>query len=88
VIAVADCDAHIRNALNNAMKSASEALELPRSYSLEIHSNMSKQLVTLSDAVRDMRNEVIYSSLQPEDAEELRNILQEIIRYSLIPLPH
>ncbi|KAI5788130.1 hypothetical protein FPQ18DRAFT_53957 [Pyronema domesticum] len=70
----------IANALNNAMKSASEALELPRSYSLEIHSNMSKQLVTLSDAVRDMRNEIIYSSLHPEDAEELRNILQEIIR--------
>ncbi|KAF8534386.1 hypothetical protein BDD12DRAFT_988808 [Trichophaea hybrida] len=73
----------VANALNNAMCSAVKALELPRAYSLEIHSNMSKQLVSLSDAVRDMRNEITFSSLKPDDIEQLRNILQEVIRHVL-----
>jgi hypothetical protein len=78
LLLIGNCD---RNALNNAMCSAVKALELPRAYSLEIHTNMSKQIVNLSDAVRDMRNEITFSSLKPDDVEQLRNILQEVIRH-------
>jgi len=62
------------------MESALRALVLPRVYSLEIHSNMGKQLVNLSDAVRDMRNEITITSLNPADVEQLRNLLQSVIR--------
>jgi hypothetical protein len=62
------------------MHSALDALELPRAASLEIHSNMGKQLVDLSDAVRDMKNEVTFMPLKPDLFPELRNLLQSVIR--------
>ncbi|KAI5800085.1 hypothetical protein EDC01DRAFT_534020 [Geopyxis carbonaria] len=67
-------------ALHNATQSALEALVLPRNYSLEIHSNMGAQLVNLSDAVRDMRNEVTITTISPDDVEQLRNKFQAMIR--------
>lgn len=53
---------------------------VPRLYSPEIYRNMSLQLVNLSEAVRDMRSEIIFSSLKPGDALYLRNLLQAVIR--------
>lgn len=70
----------IRAALHKALLSALEGLVLPRPYSPETHRNMSLQLVNLSEAVRDMRSEIILSSLKPDDAEQLRNLLQAAIR--------
>lgn len=67
-------------AIHNALESSIRALELPRPYSVESRSDMSAQLVHISEAVRHMRNELIYTSLSPSDAWELRNILQSVIR--------
>ena len=49
---------------------------------------MSKQLVNLSDAVRDMRNEITFTSLKPDDVEQLRNILQAVIRHMAQNINH
>lgn len=70
----------IRAAFHKALLSALEGLVLPRPYSPETHRNMSLQLVNLSEAVRDMRSEIIFSSLEPADALDLRNLLQAAIR--------
>lgn len=70
----------IRAALHKALVSAQEGLVLPRPYSPETHRNMSLQLVNLSEVVRDMRSEIIFSSLKSEDALHLRNLLQAAIR--------
>jgi hypothetical protein len=48
---------------------------------------MSEQIVKLSDAVRDMRNEVTFTSLKPSDAEQLRNLLQSVIRHIMAIKP-
>lgn len=48
---------------------------------------MSAQLVNLSETVRDMRNEVCICRISPDDAEQLRNMLQELIR-DLMSLKH
>lgn len=77
---ITNSDREYRTALHDSMESALRALVLPRTYSLEIHSNMSKQLVNLSDAVRDMRNEATITALEPADVEQLRNLLQSVIR--------
>lgn len=74
--------------MNGAIRSSLKALQLPRPYSLEIHSDMSKQLVNLSDAVRDMRNEITFTSLKPDDVEQLRNILQAVIRHMAQNINH
>jgi hypothetical protein len=65
--------------LHKAISSSLEALILPRAYSLEIHRNMSEQLVKLSDCVRDMRLEIVYTPLKPDDVEKLQNLLQAAI---------
>lgn len=70
----------IRAAFHKALLSALEGLVVPRPYSPEIYRNMSLQLVNLSEAVRDMRSEIIFSSLKPGDALYLRNLLQAVIR--------
>lgn len=70
----------IRAALHKALLSALEGLVVPRPYSPETYRNMSLQLVNLSEAVRDMRSEIILSSLEPGDALYLRNLLQAVIR--------
>lgn len=70
----------IRAALHGALLSALEGLVVPRPYSPEIYRNMSLQLVNLSEAVRDMRSEIVLSSLKPEDTLYLRNLLQAVIR--------
>lgn len=70
----------IRAALHKALLSALEGLVVPRPYSPGTYRNMSLQLVNLSEAVRDMRSEIILSSLKPEDALYLRNLLQAVIR--------
>lgn len=49
---------------------------------------MSKQLVNLSDAVRDMRNEITLTSLKPDHVEQLRNILQAVIRHMVQNINH
>lgn len=70
----------IRAALHKALLSALEGLVVPRPYSPETYRNMSLQLVNLSEAVRDMRSEIVLSSLKPGDALCLRNLLQAVIR--------
>ncbi|KAA8909151.1 hypothetical protein FN846DRAFT_627486 [Sphaerosporella brunnea] len=77
----------VATALHNAIDSALKALELPRPYSLEVHSNMSKQIVKLSDAVRDMRNEITFTSLRPADVDQLRILLQSVIRHIMAIKP-
>lgn len=84
---VADPAFCYRVALHNAMESALKALVLPRKASLEIHSKMGEQIVSLSDAVRDMRNEITFSALRPDDAEQLRNLLQSVIRHIMAIKP-
>ncbi|KAL7276352.1 Zinc finger protein [Rhizina undulata] len=69
-----------RLALHNAIQASLEGLVLPRPYSPEVRRNMSLQLVNLSEAVRDMKIEITYSFLKPEDVEQLRNLLQAVIK--------
>ncbi|RPA99290.1 hypothetical protein L873DRAFT_915094 [Choiromyces venosus 120613-1] len=67
-------------ALHKAVISAMEGLVLPRPYSPATHQNMNHQLVNLSEAIRDMRGEIVISYLRPDDAEQLRNLMQAVIR--------
>ena len=69
-----------RAALHTAVMSAMEGLVLPRSYSPATHQNMNLQLVNLSEAIRDMRGEIVISYLRPDSAEKLRNLMQAVIR--------
>jgi hypothetical protein len=48
---------------------------------------MSEQIVKLSDAVRDMRNEITFTALKPSDAEQLRNLLQSVIKHIMAIKP-
>ncbi|KAG0135411.1 hypothetical protein HOY82DRAFT_536830 [Tuber indicum] len=67
-------------ALHRALISAVEGLVLPRPYSPAAHQNMNLQLVYLSEAIRDMRGEIVISYLRPDNAEQLRNLMQAVIR--------
>lgn len=69
-----------RAALHKAVMSAMEGLVLPRPYSPAAHRNMNLQLVNLSEAIRDMRGEIVISYLRPDSAEQLRNLMQAVIR--------
>ena len=53
---------------------------MPRPFSLAIHQTMNLQLVNLSEAIRDMRGEIVISYLKPDDATQLRNLIQAVIR--------
>ncbi|PWW76035.1 hypothetical protein C7212DRAFT_195184 [Tuber magnatum] len=67
-------------ALHKAVISAMGGLVLPRPYSPATHQSMNLQLVNLSEAIRDMRGEIVISYLRPDDAEQLRNLMQAVIR--------
>ncbi|KAI5839825.1 hypothetical protein DFP73DRAFT_200768 [Morchella snyderi] len=70
----------VATALHKALLSALDGLVLQRAYSPATRRHMSLQLVNLSEALRDMRSEIILSSLAPADGLQLRNLLQAVIR--------
>ncbi|RPB14984.1 hypothetical protein P167DRAFT_582458, partial [Morchella conica CCBAS932] len=70
----------VATALHKALLSALDGLVQQHTYSPATHRHMSLQLVNLSEAVRDMRSEIVLSPLAPADALQLRNLLQAVIR--------
>lgn len=72
-----------RVAMHNAIGATKKSLVIPRTPSSSQRRQMTLQLVNLSEAARDLRLEISCFSIKPHDLEQLRNLLQAVVRDSM-----
>ena len=66
--------------LRDAHKAMQEALVIPRLKDKRVRRGLSRAFVDLSSAYRDMRIDITITRFVPDDVQEIRNLMQAVIR--------